>query len=105
MDGWFFATVPNEKGAVFLSKWLAKKMLRAGTEPYALSELINATLGRTDRIARREHKGFDWRTLVRQVAAHFEVVRASGLPVEFPPRSLCLTIGIVAKSRAGGTPV
>lgn len=104
LDGWFFVTVPNEKGAVFLSKWLAKKILRACAEPYTLSELINATLGRTDKVARREHKGFDWQKLVRQVAAHFEVVDVSGLPVEFLPPSLCLTIGIVAKSRAAGTP-
>lgn len=103
LDGWFFVTVPNEKGVVFLSKWLAKKMLRAGAEPYTCLELVNATLGRTHRVARREHKGFDWQRLVRQVAAHFEVVRVSGLPLGFLPPSLCLTIGIVAKSRAGRT--
>jgi len=103
LDGWFFVTVPNEKGAVFLSKWMAKKLLRAGAEPYTLPELINATLGRTERVARREHKGFDWHMLVRQIAIHFEVVRVTGLPMGFLAPSLCLTIGIVAKSKAGGT--
>ncbi|HEY7986877.1 MAG TPA: hypothetical protein VIE17_08145 [Methylophilaceae bacterium] len=59
LEGYFFVTVPNEKGIVFLAKWLAKKILSKDAESYSISELANATLGRMDLVARREHKGFD----------------------------------------------
>ncbi|MGH8117546.1 MAG: class I SAM-dependent methyltransferase [Rhodanobacteraceae bacterium] len=101
LDGYLFITVPNEKGAVFLAKWLAKRVLRAGGERYTFAEVVNATLGRTDRVARGEHKGFDWQRLLQELVAHFELVEISGHPLGILPPSLCFTIGIVARSRAG----
>lgn len=102
LDGWFFVTVPNERGIVFLTKWLAKKLWYGSAEAYTFAELINATLGRMDCVARHEHKGFDWSRLVEQVAMHFDVVEVSGFPVSVLPKQLCLTIGIAAKSRPAG---
>lgn len=99
LDGYFFITVPNEKGVVFLAKWLVKQMLRAGGEHYAFTELVNATLGRTDKVARGQHKGFDWQKLAQQVATYFDIIAVSGHPIGIFPPSLCFTVGIVARSR------
>lgn len=99
LDGYLFITVPNEKGPVFLAKWLVKRMLRAGGEHYTFAELVNETIGQTDKVARGQHKGFDWQKLARQVAVYFDIVAVSGHPTRILPPSLCFTIGIVARSR------
>lgn len=99
LDGYLFITVPNEKGIVFLAKWFAKKLLSRDAEHYSLSELANATLGRMALVARREHKGFDYASLVKDVEKYFDVIDVSGHPFGFLPCSLCFGIGIVAKSR------
>lgn len=57
LDGHLFVTIPNEKGIVFLAKFLAKKFFIKDSEQYSLSEIMNATLGRMSRVDRREHKG------------------------------------------------
>lgn len=100
LEGYFFVTVPNEKGVVFLAKWLATRILSKDAEHYSLSELANATLGRMDLVARREHKGFDYVSLVKNIEKYFDVIDVSGHPLGFLPYSLCFGIGIVAKSRA-----
>ena len=99
LEGYFFVTVPNEKGIVFLAKWLAKKILSKDAESYTLSELVNATRGRMDLVARREHKGFDYESLVNNIDKYFDIIDILGHPFGFLPRSLCIGIGIVAKSR------
>ncbi len=99
LEGYFFVTVPNEKGMVFLAKWLAKKLLSKDAETYSITELANATLGRMDLIARREHKGFDYDTLIKIIEKYFDIVNISGHPLGFLPHSLCIGIGIVAKSK------
>ena len=43
LDGYLFVTVPNEKGPVFLAKWLAKRCLGKDAEHYTLIEAFNAT--------------------------------------------------------------
>lgn len=100
LDGYFFITVPNEKGLVFLTKWTLKKLLSKDAHAYSFSEVVNATLGRMHRVARNEHKGFDYAALTRQISKHFDVVSVSGHPLPFLPNWLCFSIGIVAKSRA-----
>lgn len=99
LDGYLFVTVPNEKGFVFLAKWIVKKIFSKDAEDYSLAELINATLGRMERVARREHKGFDYQSLVKDIGKYFNVIDVSGHPLGFLPPSLCFGIGIVAKSR------
>jgi hypothetical protein len=86
-------------GIVFLSKWLVKKILRGDTEDYSLSEIINTILGRMNRVSRKDHKGFDYNSLINEVSKHFEVLEVSGHPMGFLPRALCFGIGIVAKSK------
>lgn len=99
LDGYFFITVPNEKGLMFLAKWLTKFVFRADPEPYTFMEIVNATLGRTHKVARREHKGFNYQELISQVGKHFEIVQVSGHPGSWLPTSLCFSVGIVARTR------
>jgi len=99
LEGYLFVTVPNEKGIVFLAKWLVKKVLSKDSDKYSFSELVNATLGRMTLVDRREHKGFDYDSLIANIKQHFDVVEVSGHPLGFLPHSLCFGIGIVAKSK------
>lgn len=99
LDGYLFITVPNEKGVVFLAKWLTKRVFSKDAEEYSRKELLDAFLGRMNLVKRTEHKGFDYASLVAQVAEYFEVIKVSGHPFRFLPTSLCFGVGIVAKSR------
>jgi 2-polyprenyl-3-methyl-5-hydroxy-6-metoxy-1,4-benzoquinol methylase len=105
LDGYLFVTVPNEKGPVFLGKWLAKKVFGKDAERYTLSEVVAATLGRMHRVRRNEHKGFDYCKLVREVSVHFDIVSVTGHPLSFLPAALCFGIGIVARSRPPTSPL
>jgi hypothetical protein len=96
LDGLLFVTVPNEKGLLFLLKWCVKRLLSGDGERYAWHEVVNATLGRMDRVARDQHKGFDYDAVVQQIGKHFDVLEVSGHPMSFFPQSLCFGIGIVA---------
>ncbi len=100
LEGYFFVTVPNEKGIVFLTKWLAKRILSKDTNHYTYTELVNATRGRMDLVARLEHKGFDYDSLVKNIEVYFDVIEIGGIPLGFLPHSLCFGIGIIAKSKS-----
>lgn len=95
----FLVTVPNEKGPVFLAKWMAKKvLLREGSsERYSYGELFNATLGRMHRVERREHKGFDYAMLSRQLSERFVIEKTVGLP--WGPPYLAFSVGFLMASR------
>ena len=99
LDGHLFVTVPNEKGLVFITKWTLKRLLSKDAHAYTAGELVNATLGRMERVERDEHKGFDYAAMVQAIDKHFDVISVSGHPFGFLPRWLCFSIGIVAKSR------
>lgn len=103
VDGYLLITAPNERGIVFLAKWLAKKLLSKDAHHYSLSELTNATFGRMTLVARRHHKGFDYKSLVKEVEKHFDVIDVSGHPLRFLPCSLSYGIGIVAKPKPATT--
>jgi hypothetical protein len=98
-NGYLFITVPNEKGIVFLAKYLYKKIFHGTSERYTSGEVVWATLGRTDKVARGEHKGFDYAVLVDQLKRHFEIVKVEGIPLTALPVSLSFTVGIVARAR------
>ena len=103
LNGYFFVTVPNEKGIVFLAKWLAKKLFSRDAARYSFAELLNATLGRMTRVTRREHKGFDYDALIVEIKKHFDVIEVSGIPSGFLPPFLSFGVGIVAKPRRSTT--
>lgn len=93
-------SVPNEKGVVFLGKWLVKALLLrdSGGERYRPSELVFATLGLTSKVKRDEHKGFNYADLVKHMERYFDVISVSGVPFGFAP--LSFSVGIVAKPKA-----
>ncbi len=99
VDGHLIVTVPNEKGIVFLGKYLAKRLKFGGNEPYTFREVILATLGQLDSIERIEHKGFDYSKLIGQIERHFDIVKVEGIPFRWLPLSLSFTIGISARSK------
>jgi hypothetical protein len=100
IDGYFLVTVPNEKGLLFLMKWLVKRLLpNYSVQKYKFSELLAATLGRMHRVERNDHKGFDYAALARQIGQHFDVVRIEGMPISFLPVSLSFTVCILARSK------
>jgi hypothetical protein len=95
-----FVTVPNEKGLVFLLKHLTKKLL-GDVHQHTFTEIVNAALGRMNRIARREHKGFDYQHVIVAVARYFDVEEVSGYPFRFLPVWMNFGVCIVGKRRAG----
>ncbi len=97
-DHYILITAPNEKGVVFFFKYLVK-LLFGEVEKHSLTEFVNATLGRMDRIKRGHHKGFDYGRLVRLVAEYFDVIEVSALPFAALPTALSFTVGIVARKR------
>jgi hypothetical protein len=96
VEGYVFITVPIERGLIFLLKHGFKKILGMKDDRFSGREFINCTLGRMNKVKRREHKGFDDRALVRQVEKYFDVVSVSGVFPGLGIRSLNLTIGIIA---------
>jgi 2-polyprenyl-3-methyl-5-hydroxy-6-metoxy-1,4-benzoquinol methylase len=94
---YIFITVPNEKGIVFLSKWLVKAIFYKDARQYSFVELMYATLGRMEKVKRREHKGFDYSALIREVEKYYDIIDVSGIPFGFLPPSLNYGVGIVAR--------
>jgi len=97
--GHLFLTVPNELGLVFLAKWLTKRFVYRDGHHYSPREVIAATLRRSDQVEREDHKGFDYRHVVAEVAKRFEIIDVDGLASFGLPPALSPTVGIFAKSR------
>jgi hypothetical protein len=100
-DGYALITVPNEIGPVCLLKQTAKKLILGGSQ-FSWSDIWNAALGRSDRIARLDHRGFDYRALIRKLRRSFDVVAVRGIPFPFLPAYLNVTVGIVLTPRRAG---
>jgi 2-polyprenyl-3-methyl-5-hydroxy-6-metoxy-1,4-benzoquinol methylase len=98
--GHFLASFPNELGPVFLAKHLLKRIRYGDAEAYTGREIIAATLGRSKQVSRREHKGFDYRDMIDQIAARFEIVSVEGLPGVGLPPSLSPTVAVHARVRS-----
>ena len=94
-----FITVPNETGLFFLVKHATKYLIGSPSESYTASELAWATLGKTDKFQRHEHKGFNYRKLLKTISDYFLVRSVIGIPFSFLPASANFTIGIVASQK------
>lgn len=95
---YIFITVPNEIGVVFILKYIAK-LLFGDADNYTAREFINEALGNTDKVKRREHKGFNYNKCVAQISDYFEIVEISGHPLKFFPVSLNFGVGIIGKRK------
>jgi len=100
LSGYLLVTVPNEKGIPLLVKEIGARVLGIDrVYTYTAGELFWVVLGRTDRVPRSEHKGFDYARLVKLIGKHFKFVSVEGIsPLRLPP-SLSLTIGIIAAQK------
>jgi len=94
-----FISVPNEKGPLFLTKHLVKKVMNNHQEDYSLSEYYHATVGNLNKVERNEggHKGFDYSVLAALVGKHFNSVEVMGIPFNNIPASLNFSVGIIGK--------
>lgn len=97
-----YITVPVEVGPVFLAKYLVKRMLpgfeNGETGSYNWNEVYWATRGDVSKVERYEHKGFDYRVLVKQLEKHFRIVKVEGLPLPGYPY-YSFQAGIIAEPR------
>ena len=98
-DDYLFITAPNEKGVVFFFKYLVKAAF-GEVEKHSVAEFFNATLGRTDRVERGHHKGFDYDRLRKVVSEYFDVIEVSGIPFSGLPPALNFTVGMVARRKS-----
>ncbi|EDN70406.1 Ubiquinone biosynthesis O-methyl transferase [Beggiatoa sp. PS] len=96
---YIFISIPNEKGLIFFLKYLVKKLIVGDVHSYTLSEFVNATLGRMNKVERNEHKGFDYQLLIKDVAKYFDIYEISGIPFNFLPLFLNFQIGIIGKKK------
>jgi 2-polyprenyl-3-methyl-5-hydroxy-6-metoxy-1,4-benzoquinol methylase len=98
LDGYLLVTVPNEKGPVFLAKWLAKRLFSRDAQSHSVAELLYATTGQCHRVARDGHKGFDYSALADEISRYFDVLSIEGHPLRLPT-PISFGVGIVARSR------
>lgn len=96
---YLFISAPNEKGMVFLFKYVLKKMFIGDAQKYRIYELVNATLGKMDKVERKEHKGFDYELLLKSIAKYSHIYDVSGYPFKFLPVSLNFGIGIIGRQK------
>jgi hypothetical protein len=98
-SGYFIVTVPNEKGILFLLKYLLKRTVYGGYDEYTFREIVNATLGRMNLVERDQHKGFDYAQLKLQLAEYLDLIEESGIPFSRLPFWMNTQIGFLFKSK------
>ena len=95
-------TVPVEIGPVFLAKYIAKSMVpkleNGETESYTFREVIAATRGQVGKVNRYEHKGFDYRLLIKLLSNYFTITKVEGIPFTNVPL-LSFQVGIIAEPK------
>lgn len=92
-----YITVPNERGLVFLLKYLVKRISGLHVENYQSGEVVAATLGKMSAVRRNEggHKGFDYQALIRLLNKYFMIRQVSGIPFALLGPSLSFSLGMV----------
>jgi SAM-dependent methyltransferase len=93
-------SIPNEIGPVFVLKRIAHTILRSKRQ-YSAKEFFLQSVGRTDRVAQEDHKGFNYRRFLQIAEEFFTIEEAVGLPFRRLP-SLSFTVAIRARSRLFG---
>jgi hypothetical protein len=96
-------SVPIEFGPVFLIKHLVKRLVPGfagmGDDRYTFLEIVWATIGRTSKVKRDEHKGFDYRSFCKLLERNFTVLSVKGLPFSWLPAWLNFGCGIISRPK------
>lgn len=96
-------SVPNEKGPVLFFKHIIKSLTQSKgqTEPYTVKELLYGSIGRMDKVERRDcgHKGFDYDALATLLKKYFIIVKTESIPFSAIPHSLGFNVGFVLKKK------
>lgn len=92
-------TVPNEIGLLFFIKYIVKLILygKENTQKYTLLEIVYQTLGMSNKVEQKEHKGFNYKNLIIELRKQFEVVEVQGTQFPFFPLCFSANIGILCK--------
>ena len=91
-------TVPNELGALFLIKTFLKWVLYKDSEGYTILEVLYQTMGKTHKVKRNQHKGFNYKLFAEEVQSTFgKNVEVTGVQFPFFPNFLNPSIGILVK--------
>src|SRR6185437_7467204 len=94
-----FVSVPYERGIPFLAKYAIKTAFfggYVGPEKCSLHDVAMLALGKTQAVKRCDHKGFDERLLIQKMSKYLSIERVESILPPMLPRSLSLTVGIVA---------
>lgn len=94
-----YVTLPNEQRFPFVVKYIYHALVGGG-EPYAPREAINAALGRLHRVKRKDHKGFDYRDMIRRIERRFIIDSVEGQPIPELPAWVSMGVSIIAHPRA-----
>ncbi len=93
-----YVTIPNEKHLPFLAKYVYHAFAGGG-HPYTPAEVVNAALGRLTRVARDNHKGFDYEAMVRRLERRFVIESVEGDRRLSLPASVSMGVSIIARPR------
>lgn len=100
-SGVFLVTIPNEIGPVFAAKHVLKVLFIGNPEEYTPGEFVWQALGRTEKVRRREHKGFHYGRMISTLRKYFDVERIEGLPFGLLPPYLSFGMGVVCRRKSG----
>ena len=92
------ATVPVEIGFIFALKYLYKLLVHRYDHRHSFSEFFYQTLGRCDLVTQDNHRGFDYRELLKLIDQYFTIELCEGLNKRIPI-FFNTQIGIIAKSK------
>jgi hypothetical protein len=97
--GYMFVTIPNEKGLLFLIKYLIKIFVFKDPNNYTINEVFASLMGDMKKVERNDHKGFDWEEMIRILGGMFDILEVEGVQFKYLPKYFNAQIGIVLKSR------
>lgn len=92
------ATVPMEIGPLFAAKFVYKRYVHRYKSKHSFREFILQTLGLCELVTQDNHRGFDYRDLLKRIEKHYNIERIEGIQ-KWLPRWLNTQIGIRARSR------
>ncbi|MGB9902664.1 class I SAM-dependent methyltransferase [Methanothrix sp.] len=96
-NAYFIITVPNEKGIIFLYKYIIKSLIYGDAYTMTPKEFCAAVFGKTDLIERVSHKGFDYESLINLLERYYHIVKVEGVQFKYLPPKFNVTVGIICR--------